>query len=89
MTDTQSSLIFNNAAQDFATHAKANKFTADEVLEGYGLYKQAIAGDIPNEKNNSDAVQDMAWSMKKGIARDEAASQYIAFVDKLKSKYSL
>ncbi|CAG8538011.1 9696_t:CDS:2 [Rhizophagus irregularis] len=80
MTDTQSSLIFNNAAQDFATHAKANKFTAEEVLEGYGLYKQAIAGDIPS---------DMAWSMKKGIARDDAASQYIAFVDKLKSKYSL
>ncbi|CAB5395359.1 unnamed protein product [Rhizophagus irregularis] len=53
MTDTQSSLIFNNAAQDFATHAKANKFTAEEVLEGYGLYKQAIAGDIPSGKNNN------------------------------------
>ncbi|GBB85695.1 hypothetical protein RclHR1_12180004 [Rhizophagus clarus] len=89
MTDTISSLVFNNAAQDFATHAKANKFTAEEVLEGYGLYKQAVSGDIPNDKTNSEAVQDIAWSMKKGIAQDEAATQYIAFVDKLKSKYSL
>ncbi|RIA93362.1 hypothetical protein C1645_762548 [Glomus cerebriforme] len=89
MADINSNPVFNNAASDFATHAKANKFTAEEVLEGYGLYKQAISGDIPSDKNNSEAVQDIAWSMKKGIARDEAATQYIAFVDKLKSKYSL
>jgi len=89
MADINTDPAFNTAASDFATHAKANKFTADEVLEGYGLYKQAASGDIPEEKESSEAAQDKAWSMKKGLPRDTAASQYITFVDKLKSKYSL
>ena len=45
--------MFNAAASVFATHAKANKFTPKEVLEGYGLYKQAASGDIPSGKRFS------------------------------------
>eukprot|EP00727_Mastigamoeba_balamuthi_P011460 m51a1_g6937 putative beta-ketoacyl synthase (4857) ;mRNA; f:212997-229652 len=62
-----------------------------DLLALYGLFKQSTEGD------NTQAKPDMfdlvasskwkSWTANKGKARDEAMTQYVALVEKLKAKY--
>lgn len=63
----------------------------EELLELYGLYKQATAGD---NKTSKPGMFDMkgqfkwkAWSDKIGISQEDAAETYVALVDELLGKY--
>ncbi len=62
----------------------------EELLELYGLYKQATAGD---NKTSKPGMFDMkgqfkwkAWSDKSGISQEDAAEAYVALVDELIGK---
>jgi carboxylesterase len=61
----------------------------DTLLALYALYKQGSAGDIVGAR---PGVMDMvgrakydAWSGKRGVAREQAMSEYVALVNKLKA----
>ncbi|MBP9152458.1 MAG: acyl-CoA-binding protein [Flavobacteriales bacterium] len=64
----------------------------EELLELYGLYKQATAGD---NKTSKPGMFDMkgqfkwkAWKDKSAISQEDAAEAYVALVDELLTKYS-
>ncbi|MBN3294330.1 ACBD7 protein, partial [Polypterus senegalus] len=64
-----------------------------ELLELYGLYKQATVGDINTEK---PGMLDMkgkakweAWESKKGMSKEDAMKAYIAYAKEVISKYGL
>lgn len=59
----------------------------DVLLELYGLYKQATAGDVTGKR---PGMLDMrgrakfdAWSTRKGMSAEEARRQYVAVVQRL------
>ncbi|MCF8461258.1 MAG: acyl-CoA-binding protein [Flavobacteriales bacterium] len=62
----------------------------EELLELYGLYKQATVGD---NKTSKPGMFDMkgqfkwkAWKDKSGISQEDAAEAYVALVDELIGK---
>lgn len=63
----------------------------EELLKLYGLYKQAKEGDNKEEPPSSfdfvAAAKHKAWSNNNGKSKEEAQSQYIAFVNSISSKY--
>ena len=61
-----------------------------ELLDLYGLYKQATDGDV---KGSRPGMLDMkgrakfdAWTSRKGKAQAEARARYVALVDALVKK---
>ncbi len=59
----------------------------DQLLDLYGLYKQATAGDVSGER---PGMLDMkgrakfdAWAKRKGTSKDDAMKKYVALVDSL------
>ncbi|XP_028835250.1 metalloreductase STEAP3-like isoform X2 [Denticeps clupeoides] len=64
-----------------------------EVMEIYGLYKQATVGDVdvarPGMFDFTGKTKWDAWNAKKGISKDEAMSTYVTKVEELKAKYGL
>lgn len=65
-----------------------NRFTVDQQLELYGLFKQATIGDAPTDISKSCSVFDPkrkamndAWSNKRGQDTVSAISDYIAIID--------
>ncbi|KAI1885481.1 hypothetical protein AGOR_G00204140 [Albula goreensis] len=65
--------------------------TDQELLDLYGLYKQAIVGDINTDK---PGLMDMkgkakwdAWKSREGKSKDAAMSDYIALAKEIISKY--
>ncbi|EJS43698.1 acb1p [Saccharomyces arboricola H-6] len=84
-------------SQLFEEKAKAvnelpTKPSTDELLELYGLYKQATVGDNDKEKpgifNMKDRYKWEAWEDLKGKSQEDAEKEYIALVDQLIAKYS-
>ncbi|CAI4063283.1 hypothetical protein SUVZ_07G2780 [Saccharomyces uvarum] len=84
-------------SQLFEEKAKAvnelpTKPSTDELLELYGLYKQATVGDNDKEKpgifNMKDRYKWEAWEDLKGKSQEDAEKEYIAYVDALIAKYS-
>ena len=75
--------------------ALTKKFTAkpsnEELLQLYGLYKQATEGDNETERPGGfdfkAAAKYNAWMNVKGKSKEEATEQYIQLVDKLSEKY--
>lgn len=62
----------------------------ETLLKLYSLYKQATAGDAPEEATYGmfdfvGKAKQEAWKQLKGIAAEEAQMQYIALVNKLKA----
>ncbi|HEY6105610.1 MAG TPA: acyl-CoA-binding protein [Anaeromyxobacteraceae bacterium] len=59
----------------------------EQLLQLYGLYKQATAGDITGSRPGMlDLVGRAkwdAWAARKGISRDEAKRRYVSLVDEL------
>lgn len=76
---------------DFAQAAKrVNTFTNldnAKLLELYGLYKQATAGDATGSRPSAFDVKGRAkfdaWAARKGMTQDAAKQQYVAVAGKL------
>ena len=61
----------------------------DEMLQLYGLYKQATQGDVsgarPGMLDLKGRAKYDAWARKKGTSKDEAMKAYVALVAKLEA----
>ncbi|EWC44985.1 hypothetical protein DRE_01044 [Drechslerella stenobrocha 248] len=75
------------AANNFTT-----KPTDDELLDLYGLYKQASVGDInttrPGMMDFKGKYKWDAWKSREGISQEEAEQLYITLVTELGAKYA-
>ncbi|XP_058475142.1 acyl-CoA-binding protein-like [Solea solea] len=64
-----------------------------EMIELYGLYKQATVGDVnieyPGMFDFMAKGKWNAWNAKKGVSREEAMDMYVKLVDTLKDKYGI
>mmetsp|Transcript_86725 Transcript_86725/g.231488 ORF Transcript_86725/g.231488 Transcript_86725/m.231488 type:complete len:85 (-) Transcript_86725:72-326(-) len=60
----------------------------DEKLQLYSLYKQATVGDNdtaqPGMLDFTGKAKWGAWNDRKGMSKDDAMTQYIELVEKLK-----
>uniref|UniRef100_A0A667XLQ6 Acyl-CoA binding domain containing 7 n=1 Tax=Myripristis murdjan TaxID=586833 RepID=A0A667XLQ6_9TELE len=63
-----------------------------ELLDLYGLYKQAVVGDINIDKPMIDlkgkAKWD-AWDSRKGMSKEDAMTAYIAHAKEVIEKYGM
>jgi acyl-CoA-binding protein len=61
-----------------------------ELLDLYGLYKQATEGDVagsrPGMLDPKGRAKFDAWSSRKGMDRADARTRYVALVDALARK---
>jgi acyl-CoA-binding protein len=61
--------------------------STDDLLELYALYKQATSGDVsgsrPGMLDMKGRAKYDAWTKKKGMAKDDAMTKYVAVVDRL------
>lgn len=59
----------------------------DQLLELYALFKQAKLGDVqgarPGMLDLKGRAKYDAWSGKKGMSKDDAATAYVALVERL------
>ena len=59
----------------------------DALLELYGWYKQATAGDVqgkrPGMLDLKGRAKYDAWASRKGASRDRAMESYVQVVDRL------
>ncbi|MFX1251428.1 MAG: acyl-CoA-binding protein [Promethearchaeota archaeon] len=57
------------------------------LLELYGLYKQALKGDVTGKRPGGMKLKERykfdAWASKKGMSKEDAMKAYIEFVNKL------
>ncbi|XP_006636426.1 acyl-CoA-binding protein [Lepisosteus oculatus] len=64
-----------------------------EVLEIYGLYKQATVGDVntqrPGMLDFTGKAKWDAWDANKGMSKEDAMKKYIEKVEELKAKYGI
>ncbi|KAG0766087.1 hypothetical protein G6F62_009312 [Rhizopus arrhizus] len=77
---------FTTAAEE--VHKLPTKPSNDELLELYGLYKQATVGDNKTSKPTFDIKGRYkwdAWTKLEGMSQEEAEQKYIEFVEKLKA----
>ncbi len=62
----------------------------DQLLELYGLFKQASVGDVsgsrPGMLDFKGRAKFDAWAKRKGTAKEQAISAYVALVDRLTKK---
>ena len=59
----------------------------DELLQLYGLFKQAKMGDVQGKRPGMLDIKGRAkydaWAERKGTSQDDAMKAYIALVDSL------
>jgi acyl-CoA-binding protein len=59
----------------------------DALLELYGLYKQALTGDVEGKRPGMFDLKGRAkydaWASRKGMTRDKAMESYVQVVDRL------
>ena len=59
----------------------------DQLLDLYGLYKQATEGDVKGERPGlldlKGRAKFDAWAKRKGASKDDAMKKYVALVEKL------
>lgn len=64
----------------------------DEMLELYGLFKQATVGDNNTPKPGMLDLKGKkkwdAWNSRKGMSTEDAMKAYIEIVEKLIAKYA-
>ncbi len=69
------------------------KPTDAEMLEIYGLFKQASVGDVNTDRPGTFSLDLKgkakwdAWNAKKGLSTADAEAAYIAKVEQLKEQY--
>lgn len=76
--------------------AKTKEFTKrpsnEELLQLYGLYKQATEGDATGERPGGFDFKAIAkydaWAELKGKPADEARREYISLVERLHQQYA-
>jgi len=79
----------NQAFLDAVVKSKTltEKPSNDVLLKLYGLYKQATDGDISGERPGGfdfkGAAKFDAWETYKGKSKEDAANEYIEFVNSL------
>jgi diazepam-binding inhibitor (GABA receptor modulator, acyl-CoA-binding protein) len=63
----------------------------EELLELYGLYKQATEGDVsgsrPGILDLKGRAKYDAWSRRKGLSGEQAMKKYVALVGKLEAEH--
>ena len=66
--------------------------TNEELLKLYALYKQGSEGDVSGERPGGFDFKAIAkfdaWEELKGMSREAAKQEYVAFVDKLLQQYA-
>lgn len=66
--------------------------TNEELLNIYGLYKQATLGDNLQRKpgmfDQKGQYKWKAWTSRKGMTAEEAKLAYVELVDELLGKYT-
>ncbi|XP_040823883.1 acyl-CoA-binding domain-containing protein 7 [Ochotona curzoniae] len=82
---------FDRAAEDVR---KLKARPSDEELKAlYGLYKQAIVGDIniacPAMLDLKGKAKWEAWNLQKGLSKDEAMRAYVSKANELIGKYGI
>lgn len=86
------STLLRRLQQAEAVNKLPTRPSDDELLELYGLYKQATVGDNETEKPGMFDFKGKykweAWNKLKGLSQEEAEQKYIALVDELSSKYA-
>ena len=64
----------------------------EELLQLYGLFKQATDGDATGERPGGFDFKAIAkydaWAELKGKSKDEARKEYISLVDRLHQQYA-
>eukprot|EP00741_Cyanophora_paradoxa_P000202 tig00000402_g196.t1 len=64
----------------------------EEMLELYGLFKQAKSGDNTTPKPGmldfTGKAKWEAWNGRKGMSKEDAMKAYIEIAKKLKTKYA-
>uniref|UniRef100_A0A3Q3IR91 ACB domain-containing protein n=1 Tax=Monopterus albus TaxID=43700 RepID=A0A3Q3IR91_MONAL len=64
-----------------------------ELLDLYGLYKQALVGDVNTDRPGifdfKGKVKWDAWDSRKGMSKDDAMSAYITLAKEVISKYGI
>uniref|UniRef100_A0AAR2J7P5 ACB domain-containing protein n=1 Tax=Pygocentrus nattereri TaxID=42514 RepID=A0AAR2J7P5_PYGNA len=87
-----------NRAYEFAQYADDVKKvktrpTDQELLDLYGLYKQAVVGDINIDKPGMTDLKGKAkwdaWNSRKGMSKDDAMTAYIALAKESINKYGM
>ncbi|XP_065839965.1 acyl-CoA-binding protein-like [Oscarella lobularis] len=83
---------FQKAAED-VKKLKSSP-TNEEMLEIYGLYKQATVGDVNKGRPSflsgfTEQYKWDAWDSKKGMSKEDAMKAYVAKVEELKEKYGM
>uniref|UniRef100_A0A3Q3EMY8 Acyl-CoA binding domain containing 7 n=1 Tax=Labrus bergylta TaxID=56723 RepID=A0A3Q3EMY8_9LABR len=67
--------------------------TDQELLDLYGLYKQAIVGDINTERPGMLDLKGKAkwdaWNSRKGMSKEDAMTAYITLAKEIISKYGM
>ena len=81
---------------DFQTAVEKTKtFTKrpdnQELLDLYGLFKQATDGDASGERPGGFDLKAImkfdAWEKNKGKSKEQAMNEYVVFVSKLAESY--
>ncbi|XP_034533795.1 acyl-CoA-binding domain-containing protein 7-like [Notolabrus celidotus] len=80
---------FEKAAEDVLV--LKNRPKNSDLADLYGLYKQATVGDVNIAcpmllMDFAGNHKWKAWNAKKGITKDEAMTQYVDLVEKLKKE---
>lgn len=64
----------------------------EELLQLYGLFKQATDGDVTGDRPGGFDFKAIAkydaWAELKGKSKDEAKKEYISLVDQLQKDYA-
>ncbi|XP_057326811.1 acyl-CoA-binding protein homolog [Microplitis mediator] len=80
---------FEKAAEDIKSLTK--RPSDDELLELYGLFKQATVGDVDTARPGMLDLKGKAkwdrWNSKKGISKTDAKKSYIAYAMGLLATY--
>uniref|UniRef100_A0A8C2VM16 Acyl-CoA binding domain containing 7 n=2 Tax=Chinchilla lanigera TaxID=34839 RepID=A0A8C2VM16_CHILA len=65
----------------------------EELKELYGLYKQAVVGDVniacPAVLDLKGKAKWEAWNLKKGLSKEDAMRAYISKAKELMEKYGI
>ncbi|KAG7474173.1 hypothetical protein JOB18_003215 [Solea senegalensis] len=69
------------------------KPTDQELLDLYGLYKQATVGDVNTDRPGLFDMKGKAkwdaWDSRKGMSKDDAMSAYVALGKEIIGKYGI
>jgi len=81
---------FNSAAEQskHLTQRPGN----DELLELYALFKQGSEGNVSGNRPGGFDFKAIAkydaWMSKKGLSKEQAMTEYVQLVDRLKKQYT-